>query len=107
MKRTQETRWRESLAYGPRFFLSMVFALAAFAVVTYLSSGSLATTAIQTLICAVLIQIGYFVALLFLVRRTARARKADLEGGTRGTSGLDSAKPQVPVSMNKPGHSQS
>ena len=107
MKRTQETRWLESPAYGPRFFLSMVFALAAFAVVTYLSSGSLATTAIQTLICAVLIQVGYFVAVLFLVRRTARARKADFEGGARGASGLDKTKTQVPVSMNKPGHSQS
>jgi hypothetical protein len=44
---------------------------------------------------------------LVLGRRTARSRKADFEGGARGASGHDKTKTQVPVSMNKPGHSQS
>nr|WP_298093935.1 exopolysaccharide production repressor protein [uncultured Shinella sp.] len=107
MKRAPETKWRDSPAYGPRFFLSMFFALVAFAIVTYVSTGSLATTAIQTLICAVLIQIGYFIALLFITWRAAKARKAELEGAIRGKAGLDNSKPSVPVSMNEPGHSQS
>lgn len=107
MKRAPETKWRDSPAYGPRFFLSMFFALVAFAIVTYVSTGSLATTAIQTLICAVLIQIGYFIALLFITWRVAKARKAELEGATRGKAGPDNSKPSVPVSMNEPGHSQS
>ena len=85
--------------------MSMVFALAAFAVVTYLSSGSLATTAIQTLICAVLIQVGYFLTTLYLVWRAAKARKADAELG-RAKPELEKAKPKVSVPMNEPGHSK-
>ncbi|WP_421592729.1 exopolysaccharide production repressor protein [Shinella sp. M27] len=107
MKRAPETKWRDSPAFGPRFFLSMSFALVAFAIVTYISTGSLATTAIQTVICAVLIQIGYFLALLFITWRTAKARKAELEGAARRKTGLEGTKPSVPVSMKEPGHSQS
>jgi exopolysaccharide production repressor protein len=107
MKRAPETKWRDSPAYGPRFFLSMLVALVTFAIITYVSTGSLATTAIQTIICAVLIQIGYFIALLFLTWRTAKTLKAEMDGGTRGKAGLDKPQPQVPVSMNEPGHSQS
>lgn len=60
--------------FAPRVFVSMVGALAAFAAATYFLNGSLASTAIQTLICAVLMQVGYFVAVLFLVWKEARAR---------------------------------
>ncbi len=102
MKRAPETKSRDSLAYAPRFFLSMLFALVAFAVVTYLATGSFATTAIQTLVCAVLIQLGYFATMLYLVRQEAKARKSELDGRQE----LDKAKPKVPVTMNEPGHSK-
>ena len=105
MKRAPETKWRDSMAYAPRFFLSMAIALVAFAVVTYISTGSIATTALQTLICAALIQVGYFLTTLYLVWRTAKARKADAELG-RAKPDLDKAKPKVSVSMNEPGHSK-
>ncbi|MCJ8054779.1 exopolysaccharide production repressor protein [Shinella curvata] len=107
MKRAPETKWRDSPAYGPRFLLSMFVALAAFAIITFISTGSLATTAIQTIVCAVLIQIGYFLALLLITWRTAKARKVEQDGGMRGKTGLDGSKPTVSVSMNEPGHSQS
>lgn len=106
MKRTPDTKWRDSPAYAPRFFLSMAIALVAFAVVTYLSTGSIATTAIQTLVCAVLIQVGYFLATLYLVWRTAKERKAEAEQGMRGKQEVDKVTPKVPVSMNEPGHSK-
>lgn len=61
--------------FAPRFFVSMIGALAAFAVATYFLTGSLASTAVQTLICAVLIQVGYFLAVIFLVRKEARGRQ--------------------------------
>jgi exopolysaccharide production repressor protein len=61
--------------FAPRFVVSMFGALAAFAVATYLLTGSLASTAVQTLICAVLIQVGYFLAVLFLVWKEARDRR--------------------------------
>lgn len=61
--------------FAPRFFVSMAGALAAFAVATYYLTGSLASTVVQTLICAVLIQVGYFLAILFMVRKEARRRR--------------------------------
>ncbi|HEV7249472.1 MAG TPA: exopolysaccharide production repressor protein [Shinella sp.] len=102
MKRAPETKSRDSLAYAPRFFLSMLLALVAFAVVTYLATGSFATTAIQTLVCAVLIQLGYFATMLYLVRQEAKARKSELDGRQEP----DKATPKVPVTMNEPGHSK-
>ncbi len=105
MKRAPETKWRDSVAYAPRFLLSMSVALVAFAVVTYISTRSIATTAIQTLICAALIQVGYFLATLYLVWRTAKARKAAAEPG-QARPDLEKAKPTASVSMNEPGHSK-
>lgn len=61
--------------FAPRFFVSMIGALAAFAVATYILTGSLASTAMQTLICAGLIQLGYFLAVIFLVWKEARERR--------------------------------
>lgn len=47
----------------------MVLALLAFAVAIYWLTGSLWTTAIQTIICAVIIQLGYVLGVLFMVWR--------------------------------------
>ena len=110
MKRVPDKKWQDSMAYAPRFFLSMAIALVAFAVVTYLSTGSLATTALQTFLCAILIQVGYFVTTLVLVRREAKQRHQGTDPGARGTPDIDksrdAAKSKVPVSMNEPGHSK-
>ena len=108
MKRAQDTKWRESVAYAPRALVSMVLALVAFAIVTYFVTGSFATTALRTFVCAVLIQVGYFLATLFLVWRTAKARKAEADDRTRGSRDVDKGHPKIPVTpMNEPGHSQS
>jgi exopolysaccharide production repressor protein len=53
----------------PRFLLGMLGVLFVFAIATYVATLSVWTTFIQTLLCAVLIQLGYFVAVLFLVWR--------------------------------------
>lgn len=58
-----------------KFLVGMLSVLIAFAVMTYMMSNSIWTTVVETLICAVLIQIGYFGAVLFLVMRE-RARNA-------------------------------
>lgn len=55
--------------YAPRVFASMLAVLAVFGVSSYLINGSILTALIQTLICTVLIQAGYFVGVLYLVRR--------------------------------------
>lgn len=63
--------------YGPRALISMLAVLMVFAGVTYILNGSIITTVWQTIVCAILIQAGYFVAILFLVRKENRLRRAD------------------------------
>ncbi|MFK0274969.1 exopolysaccharide production repressor protein [Ensifer sp. NPDC090286] len=88
--------------YAPRVFVSMIGALTVFAVVTYFLNGSLTSTLIQTAICAVLIQIGYFLAVVFLIWRKARER------GKKQAEVLQSANDDKPGSNNhrldRPGH---
>ncbi|WP_104666302.1 exopolysaccharide production repressor protein [Ensifer adhaerens] len=88
--------------YAPRVFVSMIGALTVFAVVTYFLNGSLTSTLIQTAICAILIQIGYFLAVVFLIWRKARER------GKKTAEVLQSANDDKPGSntrhLNRPGH---
>lgn len=64
--------------YAPRVFVSMMGALLAFAVATYIINGSLYTTFVDTLICAVIIQVGYFIGILVLVAREKRQMRDTL-----------------------------
>lgn len=52
------------------FFRGLIGVLFVFALTTYFISHSLWTALIDTLICGVLIQLGYFIVVLFLVWRT-------------------------------------
>ena len=51
------------------FLRGFVAVLLVFAITSYLVTQSLWTTLVQTVICAILIQVGYFCAVLFLVWR--------------------------------------
>lgn len=51
----------------PLFLRGMLFALAAFAVTTYFVTQSAWLTLVYTLVCAAIIQFGYFVAILAMV----------------------------------------
>jgi exopolysaccharide production repressor protein len=53
----------------PKFLMGMLGVLIAFAVTTYMMTQSFWATLIETLICAVLIQVGYFGVILLLVKR--------------------------------------
>src|ERR1700712_1548636 len=64
--------------YAPRVFVSMIGTLAVFAIATYFLSHSLTTALVETAICAVLLQIGYFAGVLFLVRKAEKARREAL-----------------------------
>ena len=61
--------------YAPRVFVSMMGVLVAFAVAAFFMSGSFYTAFVQTIICAVLLQIGYFVGVLYLVRQERNRRQ--------------------------------
>ena len=92
--------------YGPRVFISMIGALLVFGLATYGLTGSLSDTLIQTLICAVLLQVGYFVGVLFLVWKEARERRRETEAAMRAASLAVNAPAGLRVThLNKPGHS--
>lgn len=57
------------------FLRGLVGVLIVFAIASYAITQSLWTTILQTVICAVLIQVGYFAAVLFLVWRSGAASK--------------------------------
>ncbi|TIL76377.1 MAG: hypothetical protein E5Y61_13830 [Mesorhizobium sp.] len=52
------------------FLRGLIIVLVAFAISVYLLTASLWGTFVQTLICGILIQIGYFVAVMLLVWRS-------------------------------------
>ncbi|RWI30084.1 MAG: hypothetical protein E5X43_01830 [Mesorhizobium sp.] len=52
------------------FLRGLIIVLSAFAISIYLLTDSLWATFVQTLICGILIQIGYFVAVMLLVWRS-------------------------------------
>lgn len=64
--------------YGPRALISMLAVLMVFAGVTYSLNGSIGTTIWQTILCAIILQVGYFVAVLVLVRKESRLRRKDV-----------------------------
>jgi exopolysaccharide production repressor protein len=55
-----------------RFLIRMIGVLTAFATVSYLTTHSPWTTFVHTLLCALLIQVGYFGAILVRVYRDRR-----------------------------------
>lgn len=61
--------------FAPRVFVSIIGVLVVFATVTFFLTGSAWTTAWQTIACAVLIQIGYFIGVMILVAKTNKDRR--------------------------------
>ncbi len=63
------------------FLRGFLGVLVVFAVVTYVVTQSPWTTLVNTVICAVIIQLGYFVAILVMVRRSPERGKAGMAAG--------------------------
>ncbi|NLS16459.1 exopolysaccharide production repressor exox [Rhizobium sp. P40RR-XXII] len=78
--------------YAPRVFISMLGTLIVFAVATYFLTDSLWTTFIETIICAVLLQTGYFLGVLYLVWKERKSRHALLSEDSVLTSGQEDTK---------------
>jgi exopolysaccharide production repressor protein len=67
----------------PVFLRGLILLLCAFAVATYLITGSVWSTLIDTVICAVLVQAGYFAVVLYLVWRTPSRARPERDAGLR------------------------
>lgn len=63
------------------FLRGLVGVLLVFAVTSYILTQSVWTAFVQTVICAILIQFGYFVAVLFMVWRSGGRKKGVGEAG--------------------------
>ena len=96
----------------PRFLLGMLGVLFVFAIATYVATLSVWTTFIQTLLCAVLIQLGYFIAVLFLVWRgkdkkqdqassVAPQSPADEKSGSKVRPLSGAERPRVAASVGR------
>jgi exopolysaccharide production repressor protein len=78
--------------YAPRVLISMTIVLLVFAVSAYLISGSAYTAFINTLICAVIVQIGYFIGVLYLVSREKKLREQGLSTESAAAKPKDSRR---------------
>lgn len=61
---------------APKVFFCMIAVLLVFAASTYQLSGSISETIIKSIIAAIVLQVGYFIAIVYFVAREAKARKA-------------------------------
>lgn len=77
------------------FLRGLVGVLLVFAVTTYLITGSIWTTFVQTVICAVLVQVGYFAAVMFLVWRSGASQSSETGSQAEAAQGL--AKDEEPA----------
>lgn len=64
--------------HAPKVFFSMIGAILLFAAATYYMSGSISDTIIKSIIAAVVLQVGYFMAIVYFVVKEAKSRKAAL-----------------------------
>jgi exopolysaccharide production repressor protein len=71
--------------YAPRVFVSMIAVLLVFATATYLMTGSLFTALIEAVVCAVILQVGYFIGVLYLVHREKAGADADRSQNSRSS----------------------
>jgi exopolysaccharide production repressor protein len=95
----------------PLFLRGLVVVLVVFAVVTYLITGSVWTTFVNTVICAVLVQVGYFAVVLFMVWKAPRSAELDRGVGrqeaAQGAPGEEQSATKVagvPTSPTSPQH---
>jgi exopolysaccharide production repressor protein len=78
----------------PIFLRGLILLIVAFAIVTYVITGSAWATFIDTVICAILVQVGYFALVLFLVWREAAISKPERSGFRRdAANGFPSKEP--------------
>lgn len=70
----------------PKFIVGMLFALVIVVAWSYANGASLATTLIRVVICAVIIQVGYFLMVYVMVARSAPTSADKAREAERGLS---------------------
>lgn len=83
------------------FLRGLVGVLLVFALTSYFFTQSLWTTFIQTAICAILIQLGYFAAVLFMVWRDDGRRSQDSSEAAEPTSDKSETEGAAPAKTGR------
>ncbi|BCG76713.1 exopolysaccharide production repressor exox [Mesorhizobium sp. 113-3-3] len=76
----------------PKFIVGMIFALAIVVAWSWLGGASLGTTLLRVIICAVIIQAGYFVLVYAMIARSAPTPADRLREAERKLSAPDVAE---------------
>lgn len=67
---------------APRVFVGMFGTLSAFFIASYFINGSITLTILDTIAAALILQVGYFFLVLFMVWQAAETRSAILDEKT-------------------------
>ncbi|TPK67927.1 exopolysaccharide production repressor exox [Mesorhizobium sp. B2-4-19] len=73
----------------PKFIVGMIFAIAIVVAWSWLGGASLGTTLMRVIICAVIIQAGYFVLVYAMIARSAPTQADRLREAERKLSAPD------------------
>ena len=76
----------------PKFIIGMVFALAIVIVWSYLGGASVVTTLVRVVVCAVIIQVGYFVLVYIMVARSAPTPADKIRDAERKLNSTEAAE---------------
>ncbi|TPN16451.1 exopolysaccharide production repressor exox [Mesorhizobium sp. B2-3-3] len=76
----------------PKFIIGMIFALAIIVGWSWIDGASLGTTLLRVIICAVIIQAGYFVLVYAMIARSAPTPADRLREAERKLSAPDVAE---------------
>ena len=91
----------------PVFLRGLILLLCALAAATYLITASVWATLLHTVICAVLVQSGYFAVVLYMVWRTPRGTQPERGAGARETGMGAASEPAAKVALRVPPSPQS
>lgn len=78
----------------PLFLRGFLITLVVFAIANYAITHSISTTIINTVICAVLVQVGYFAAVLLMVWRSGAANKNNTDSKGQEPTLAEDGKPE-------------
>jgi exopolysaccharide production repressor protein len=76
----------------PKFIIGMVFALAIVVVLSFLGGASLGTTLVRVIVCAIVIQLGYFLLVFAMVARNAPTQADKIRDAERELNSSEAAE---------------
>jgi exopolysaccharide production repressor protein len=88
--------------HAPKVFFCMIAVLLVFALSTYHLTGSVSETIIKSIIAAIVLQVGYFIGIVYFVAKEAKARKAAFGPQEQAAAREAPAESKTIVNLAKP-----